>query len=330
MSQTIRLAAVGLGRHMREVLIPALTRAVPYELAAVCDTDPEKVASFRRIYSTGAGFTDHRALFESVPVDAVLVAVGHDRNGPIIADALRHGAHVFAEKTPVRTVAQADDLTALAERAGRWVMAGFNRRFADPYARARRLATAPEFGGVHLFQSQFHAGPYDEDAFLVNHVIHHLDLARFILGEIDITHVQRVRAGTRMHGLTISLAARAGADGTRAIGTIQAGSLLDARYPVERLELVGTGGNIVVDDLGDVVYNPPTVKDGSPVGAVGVPAGLGWEPSQYRPPHRNVAGYEDEMAEFTTAVRDGRRPAPDLADARRTLALIEQIHAHLR
>jgi predicted dehydrogenase len=133
-----------------------------------------------------------------------------------------------------------------------------------------------------------------------------------------------------MHGFTISLAARGPADGPRAIGTIQAGSLLDARYPVERLELVGTGGNIVVDDLGDAVYNPPTTKDGRPLGAVGVPAGQGWEPSQYRPPHRNVAGYEDEMAEFTTAVRDGRRPAPDLADARRTLALIEQIHAHLR
>ena len=330
MSETIRLAAVGLGRQMREVLLPALTRGTPYELVGVCDTDPDKVASFRRIFHAAGGFTDHREMFDAVPADAVLVAVGHDSNGPIIAEALRHGVHVFVEKTPVRTVAEADELTALARSAGRQVMVGFNRRFMDSYAQARSLATSPAFGGVHLFHSQFHAGPYDEDAFIVNHVIHHLDLARFLLGEVDITHVQRVQVGERMHGYTISLASRGTADGTRAVGTIQAGSLLDARYPVERLELVGAGGNIIVDDLGDVVYHPPTTKDGTPVGAAAAPDGATWEPSQHRPPHRNLAGYEAELEEFFAAVRTGRCPMPDLADARCTLALIDQIYDHLR
>ena len=330
MGETIRLGAVGLGRQMREVLLPALTRGVPYELVGACDSDPEKVASFRRIFNVAGGFTDHREMFGAVEMDAVLIAVGHESNGPIIAEALRHGVHVFVEKTPVRTVAEADELTALARSVDRWVMVGFNRRFMDPYAQARALATAPSFGGVRLFQSQFHAGWYGEDAFIVNHIIHHLDLARFLLGEIDITHVQRVQVGERMHGYTISLASRGAADGTRAIGTIQAGSLLDARYPVERLELVGAGGNIVVDDLGDVVYHPPTTKDGTPVGAVAAPGDATWEPSPHRPPHRNLAGYEDELAEFLAAVRTGRRPTPDLADARCTLALIDQIYARLR
>jgi predicted dehydrogenase len=329
MNAAIRLGAVGLGRQMREVLVPALTTGVPHELAGACDTDAEKVTSFRRLFNVAAGCTDYRDMFDAVPMDAVLIAVGHDSNGPIIAEALRHGIHVFVEKTHVRTVGEADELTALARSVDRWVMVGFNRRFMDPYAQARRLATAPAFGGVHLFQSQFHAGWYDEDAFIVNHVIHHLDLARFLLGEIDITHVQRVQVGERMHGYTISLASRDAADGVRAIGTIQAGSLLDARYPVERLELVGTGGNIVVDDLGDVVYHPPTTEDGTPVGTA-APAGGGWEPSRFRPPHRNLAGYEDELAEFTAAVRTGRRPMPDLADARHTLALIDQVRARLR
>jgi predicted dehydrogenase len=329
MSRAIRLATVGLGRQMREVLVPALTTGVPYELVGACDTDPEKVASFRRVFNVAADFTDYRDMFAAVPMDAVLIAVGHDSNGPIIAEALRHGVHVFVEKTPVRTVREADKLTALARSVDRCVMVGFNRRFMDPYAQARRLATAPAFGGVHLFQSQFHAGWYDEDAFIVNHVIHHLDLARFLLGEVDITHAQRVRVGEQMHGYTISLASRDAVGGARAIGTIQAGSLLDARYPVERLELVGAGGNIIVDDLGDVVYHPPTTEDGSPVGTVASTDGR-WEPSRFRPPHRNLAGYEDELAEFMAAARTGRRPMPDLADAQCTLALIDQVHAHLR
>ena len=330
MSEAIRLAAVGLGRQMREVLVPALTRGAPYELAGACDTDPEKVASFRRVFNVAAGFTDYREMFDTTALDAVLVAVGHDSNGPIIAEALRHGVHVFVEKTPVRTAREADELTALARSVDRRVMVGFNRRFMNPYAEARRLATAPAFGGVRLFQSQFHAGWYDEDAFIVNHIIHHLDLARFLLGEVDITHVQRVRVGERMEGYTISLASRGTADGARAIGTIQAGSLLDARYPVERLELVGTGGTIIVEDLGDVVYHPPTTRDGTPVGAVAAPVEGRWEPSPHQPPHRNLAGYEDELREFFAAVRTGRRPMPDLADARCTLALIDQIHARLR
>lgn len=329
MGEPVRLAAVGLGRQMREVLVPALTRGAPCELVGACDTDPGKVASFRRVFNVTAGFTDHREMFDATRMDAVLIAVGHDSNGPIIAEALRHGVHVFVEKTPVRGVREADELTALARSAGRCVMVGFNRRFCDPYVRARRLAAAPAFGGVRLFQSQFHAGWYDEDAFIVNHVIHHLDLARFLLGEVDITHVQRVRAGDRMHGYTISLASRGDLNGVRAIGTIQAGSLLDARYPVERLELVGTGGNIVVDNLGDVVYHPPTTADGTPVGGTAAPPGAAWESSPHRPPHRNLAGYEDELAEFLAAVTAGRRPVPDLADARHTLALTDQVYDHL-
>jgi predicted dehydrogenase len=330
MSETIRLAAVGLGRHMREVLLPALTRGLPYELVAACDADREKLASFRRIFNVAGGYTDYRDMFGTAPADAVLIAVGHDSNGPIIAEALRHGVHVFVEKTPVRSVQEADELAALARSMDRAVMVGFNRRFMDPYAQARSLAAAPEFGGVRLFQSQFHAGWYGEDAFIVNHIIHHLDLARFLLGEVDITHAQRVQVGERMYGYTISLASRGSADGARAIGTIQAGSLLDARYPVERLELVGAGGNIVVDNLGDVVYHPPTTWNGIPLGAVATPPGAEWAPSPHRPPHRNLAGYEKELAEFLAAVRTGQRPSPDLADARCTLALIDQLYARLQ
>lgn len=44
-----------------------------------------------------------------------------------------------------------------------------------------------------MYQSQFNTSPYRNDAFFkLNHIIHHLDLARFLLGELEITQVQRV------------------------------------------------------------------------------------------------------------------------------------------
>jgi predicted dehydrogenase len=312
-NESVRVGFVGLGRHSFNVLAHVLRSAPPHEVVSVCDIDPAKIDAFTGTYSAASTFTDYREMFATGTLDAVIVAVDHQSNLPILAAAIENNISVFVEKTPVRSVAEADQLIELQRSSDSTVMVGFNRRFMTPYLEAKEISEREEFGGIHLFQSQFHATRYGEEAFKLNHIIHHLDLARFLLGEIDLTQVQRVRVGEQLIGYTLSFLAESGA-----IGTIQAGSLLDARYPMERLELLGTGSNIVVDNLAPVVYHrAPGLRDASEPSV--------WRPTSYLTPQHNLQGYESEITHFIECVRDGVAPSPDLRDARRTLRLVERI-----
>ena len=310
----LSLGLVGVGRQMSEVLVPALMASRPWTIRAVCDPDQGQLDAFSHTFATESVYLDLERMLESEQLDALLVAVGHRANFGILSAALNHGISVFVEKTPVLTVEEADQIVELQRRTGRWVMVGFNRRFAEPYRQAKQLVSEPAFGGVLMFQSQFHARRYDVDSFVINHVIHHLDLARFLLGEIDIVDVQRIAPSEGVVGYTISFRVSGGG-----IGTIQSGSMLDARFPVERLELLGMGGNIVVDNLGRLVHNR------APGTAALVDESGAWNPTAYRAPHRNLVGYESELAHFLENIRAGTKPTPDMADARRTMLLVEQV-----
>lgn len=188
---------------------------------------------------------------------------------------------------------------------------------------AKEIAGRAEFGGVHLYQSQFHATPYDEAAFTINHIVHHLDLARWLLGEIELTHVQHAVVGERRHAYSISFEAQAGT-----IGTIAAASTLDELYPMERLELVGSGRNVVVDNVKSLTYNRPPVRRKETFEAFALDEGgdaLVWNPSHGHYPRFTHHGYENAIHAFFTALRDGGEPQPTLADARRSIGLVERL-----
>jgi len=313
----LRVGLVGLGRQMTQVLAPALAQIGGARIAAVCDTDPARLDCFSRVFAAPQRFESASAMLDAAELDAVLVAVGHDSNLPILEAALTAGVSAFVEKTPVASAGAAEQLASLQEETGRYVMAGFNRRFMDDFVELRRAVASPAFGEARLFQSQFHASRYDERAFLLNHVIHHLDLARFVLGEVEVRHVEHRRWAEREDAYAISFTTDSGV-----IGTIQAASSLDPRFPVERVEVVGLGGNVVVDELGYRWNRAPGTRTGAD--------GPGWEPSAYRAQHVNLMGYAAELSHFLASVRAGARPTPDISDAAKTLRLVETVVAGVR
>jgi predicted dehydrogenase len=290
---------------------------------AVCDVRPDRIERFTRLFAVPASYTDYREMLARERLDAVLVQIGHGGNGPVLRASIEAGVHVLVEKTPVASTADADALVELQRGSGVHVMVGFNRRFMSGYVMAREISRREEFGGVRLYQSTFHAGPYTEGAFAINHVVHHLDLARWLLGEIELTHIEHRVVDVHQEAYALTFRSASGA-----IGTIHAASMLDDRYPMERLELVGAGRHVVVDNLRSVTYNrPPGDAPGDAERTSLADAGdtLVWNPNHGGYPRFTQQGYESELCAFVTALRAGIEPQPTLADARRSLALVEQL-----
>jgi predicted dehydrogenase len=318
-----RIALIGLGNHAYQTYYNSTRWAPAHELVAVCDVLPERIERFTRLYAVPRSYTDYREMLAAEQLDAVLVQIGHAGNGGAIRAAIEARVHVLVEKTPVATTAEADELVELQRSRGVHVMVGFNRRYMTSYVMAKEIVGRAEFGGVHLYHSQFHASPYDEAAFTINHIIHHLDLARWLLGEIELTHVQHAVVGERREAYSIAFEAQAGT-----IGTIQAGSTLDEAYPIERLELVGSGRNVVVDSAKSLVYNRPPLRRKETFELFALEEGgdaLVWNPSHGVYPRFTHQGYENAIHAFVTGLQRGTEPGPSLADARRSIALVERL-----
>jgi predicted dehydrogenase len=322
-----RVGIVGCGRHMYEFLLNALKWTEDAQVVAACDIDVEKLNRIARVYNIPSQYTDIREMVDKEQLDALIIAAGHQHNFPLIKTGLEAGVDVFVEKTPCNSTQEATELSAIQRRSGRSLMIGFNRRFMTGYSMAKQVASRSEFGGVRMYHSQFHATPYRSDELLrINHIVHHLDLARFMLGEIALTHVDRLKIDDRRVAYNISFRAETGA-----IGTIQSASMLNELYPVERLELIGGGRNLIVDNIKSFVYNrSSSVKqDFQPIELTHDSDALVWNPSHGYYPRYSHHGYENELRHFFDCLRKGASPEPGIEDSIKTMELLDDLEAHL-
>jgi len=139
MTQPIRVAVVGvghLGRHHAR-----LYAGLPHtQLVGVADINAERA---RQVASTcGARpTTDYRELIDDV--DAVSIAVPTESHFAIARDFIARGRAVLIEKPFTRSLAEADELLALAARNGVPIQVGHVERFNPAFLAVQRYLTTP-------------------------------------------------------------------------------------------------------------------------------------------------------------------------------------------
>ncbi len=140
------------------------------ELVGVADVNPERVAEVAREFATAA-FTDYRELLPRV--EAVSVAVPTSAHFGVVRDALSAGCQVLVEKPLTVTVAEADELVALARERSRILMVGHLERFNSAMEELKRRVDQPRFIESHRL-SFFKERGTDVDVVL-DLMIHDLD-----------------------------------------------------------------------------------------------------------------------------------------------------------
>ena len=133
-----------------------------------------------RAYPTVAALLDE--------VDAVTIAVPTPAHHAVASEALRRGRHVLVEKPIATTLAEADDLLALARANGALIQTGHVERFNRAVRAALPYVDAPRF-----IQSDRLApfNPRGSDvAVVLDLMIHDLDLVRTLVG----AHVGEIAA----------------------------------------------------------------------------------------------------------------------------------------
>lgn len=166
-------------------------------LAAVCDVDEDRARECADAFDAPY-WTDHEAFLAEADVDAVDVTLPHHLHYPVVKDALTAGKHVLVEKPFATSMADCEELVALAEERGLTLMVGQMQRFHPPYRALKTRVDAGELGAVR--HARFDVTANQEDLFgpdhwlydgskaggggVIGYGVHKLDLLRYLLGDV--------------------------------------------------------------------------------------------------------------------------------------------------
>ena len=128
------------------------------ELRVLCGRDPAALAEAARRFGWQSTETDWTRLVARDDVDLIDICTPGDTHADIAIAALDAGKHVLCEKPLANTVAEAQAMTAAADRAaGRGVLAmvGFTYRRVPAVALARRLVEQGRIGEIRHVRAQY-------------------------------------------------------------------------------------------------------------------------------------------------------------------------------
>lgn len=177
MTKKLRAAVIGVGylgrfHAQKYAALSALNGGV--ELVGVVDAHPETAQRVAKELGVAA-FTDYRELLGAEPrVDLVSVASTTETHHAVARDCLAAGVHVLAEKPITVTVAQADELIALADAKKLVLQVGHLERFNPAWLAVKDKFQRPVFIEAHRM-APFKARGIDVSVVL-DLMIHDLDL----------------------------------------------------------------------------------------------------------------------------------------------------------
>jgi predicted dehydrogenase len=309
---TVRFAVVGCGTAANHIHLPAL-RAAGAEVTVFASRSRSSSEATCAAWGSGAVVDRWEDAVAHEDVDAVVIATPNAQHRAVAVAALHAGKHVLVDKPMACTVADADEMIAAAERAGRVLVPFQNTRFAPPFSAAADTVREGAIGDVTGFRVAFgHAGPqawapratwFFEAATagggcLIDLGVHAVDLVRAVTGD-DVVRVAAVlngRAGDVETDAQLLVRMAGGA-----IGSIHA-SWSARPGPDHQLTMVGTEGTLHLDSR-----TPLTLVT------------IGGDRSRIELPDQTSSPLEELLA----AIRGERAPTVTAADGRAAVAVVE-------
>jgi len=332
----LKICFIGAGGHSFRNVYPAFQYA-PVDLVAVCDVDGNKAAAYARQFGALRHYTDHKEMFRAEKPDAVFIVTAYHQDGRVQAtdlamDALEAGVHVWMEKPTASSVEEVGRLMEASERTGRYVMTGTKKIFFPSIEKAKQIISSPEFGRPSSIYIRYPQDlpPFEERAdlprmkWVLDHIFHPASILHYLMGPIRSFRYER----EPFNGGSVTMLQFA----SGAVGTMHLCAGISGSGPLERLEVVGEGANVVVDNGVRVSYyrkaERPAYGRSASYLVRDDEAPLVWEPefSLGQLYNKNIfyLGYVPEVLYFCDSVMNGVPPAKgSLADSLEILKLFE-------
>jgi predicted dehydrogenase len=134
------------------------------DLAWLCDVSPERVDRYGARYPDAKTTTRFDDLLDDSSVQAIVIATPVTTHHELARRALSAGKHVFVEKPPALSGAEADELVALAEERELVLLPGHLLLYHPAVAKLMELIEAGELGEIlYLYGNRQNLGQIRKD-----------------------------------------------------------------------------------------------------------------------------------------------------------------------
>jgi predicted dehydrogenase len=316
----VRVAIAGAGRFTHQHL-KVLASLNSVNLVGISNRGRPDIESVARQYNIAATFSDFERMLDTTQPDAVFVVVSHFETVRVASTCLQRGIPCLIEKPAGLTSAETASLAQLAEDHSCLNMVGVNRRYWSILHSA--LTTVMQYGPlhgvlidapavIHRIRARGVHDPRLFDSWLVADTIHAIDLFRCVGGEV--VEIQTMKTSwTDKRGDSFTSILRLSRN---CLGTFVAHLHSGEEWTIT---LYGQGVRAVISLFG---MTGQIYLDTGEVRPIPVdPIDLNYK-----------AGLYAQDSAFIHALASEERlsyPASDLADATRTMQLIERIGGYL-
>ncbi len=283
---------MGCGWVARDYGGPAIAASGNGRVAALYDPQPASLARAAALFPEAATHADLGAFLATPGLGAAYIAAPNHVHRALVEAAAEAGVAVLCEKPMATSLADAEAMVAACARAGVRYATAFDQRFHAAHQAITRLIAEGRLGTVTAVRIVYACWlPADwavaggdnwridpgraGGGALMDLAPHGLDLATMLLGEplVDVVAMGQ----TRVHHYRVE-------DGAALVARSRSGVLVQMNVayncpetlPRRRLEVVGTGGQLVATDTmgqvggGELVFLDAATGVAEPVAVPGI------------------------------------------------------------
>lgn len=304
-----RICIIGAGHLSTRRIYPHIG-AAGAQLVGVCDLDRDKGERNARRFG-GAYYPEYAKMLEEQRPDGVIVCIGPQAHARLAIKILQLGYHVYTEKPPAPTAAEALEVARVARAMGRTCTTAFKKRHAAAYVRAKDWVAQFHPNQLLSLSIDFCSAPYRNDRletdFLLDFGLHAIDLCAWLFGDVaEVSAFSKNR-----HAYAVALRFTNGA-----VGTLNLNDGRSFTVPTEEVELTAADGNamtvhnssawrISVGDQGTEWRKPATFTSAGDSG--------------------NDTGHLAEIGDFVRSLREPRVSRSDIYESYKSMLLYEAI-----
>ena len=258
MAKTLNIALAGAGMISWHHLVAWRNVGARARVIAVCDPDTSRAASRAEEFSIPRTYGDADTMFGAETIDAIDVASPRATHANWVDAAAARAIDVLCQKPMTPTFAESEALVARVQGKCR-LMVHENWRFRPWYRDLKRWIDAGELGDVLLARvSMITAGllpdanghrpslerqpfmQHEERLMIAEVLIHHLDVMRFLCGELRVVAACAAHTVPDVRGETLAAIFLETASGApiEVTGTMAAPGY--PPRPPDRLEIIGS------------------------------------------------------------------------------------------
>lgn len=324
----IGIGFIGIG-YWGPNVVKSFEAAGDATIAALCDTNAERLNAAHRRHPAARVYDDVDALLGDPDVDAVAISTPTATHFEIARKSLEAGKHVLVEKPMTTRASEVPVLAGIAEAAGLVLMVGHVFLYNEGLRVLKKLIDGGELGDIlYMNMERTNLGPIRTDVDVVWDLVpHDISIFSYLMGDEPVSVSASGQSFLNQGFSDIAFATFAFAGGT--VAHVHASWINPKK--VRRLTVVGSERMAVWDDLDmnvpvqvfdkKVTLPDPEELDGTytEYKTVCVDGGV------TMPPVIQSAPLQNQCRHFLDCIRDAGQPHSDWRNGQAVVRALEAI-----